>query len=185
MKRVTSPVVSAFFDDFHRTRGVDIRLGTRLAAIEGETRVTAVRLADETALPADLVLVATGARPNDELAAAGRARLRRTASLVDEFARTSDPAIYAIGDCTRFPSRRYGRRVRLECVQNAIDQAKAAASAILGKPQPYDPVPWFWSDQYEVKLQIAGLVRRLRGGATRSAIPRPGASRSSTARPAG
>ncbi|MFL6947339.1 MAG: oxidoreductase C-terminal domain-containing protein, partial [Xanthobacteraceae bacterium] len=78
--------------------------------------------------------------------------------MVDEFARTGAPEIYAIGDCTRFPSRRYGRRVRLESVQNAIDQAKAAAACILGKPQPYDPVPWFWSDQYDLKLQIAGLT---------------------------
>ena len=156
MKRVTSPVVSAFFDRFHRAREVDIKLGTRLAAVEGEGHVQAVRLADGKELPADLVLIATGARPNDELAAqAGLACEDGVA--VDEHARTSDPAIYAIGDCTRFPSGRYGRRVRLECVQNAIDQAKAAASAIVGKPQAYDPVPWFWSDQYEVKLQMAGL----------------------------
>ena len=77
--------------------------------------------------------------------------------MVDEHGLTSDPAVYAAGDCTRFPSRRYGRKLRLECVQNAIDQAKAVAAAILGKPQFYDPVPWFWSDQYELKLQMAGL----------------------------
>ena len=77
--------------------------------------------------------------------------------MVDEHGRTADPAIYAAGDCTRFPSRRYGRELRLECVQNAIDQAKAVASEMLGKPQFYDPVPWFWSDQYELKLQMAGL----------------------------
>src|SRR5207302_9460493 len=76
---------------------------------------------------------------------------------VDEYGRTADPAVHAAGDCSRFPSRRYGRKLRLECVQNAIDQAKAVAAAILGKPQPYDTVPWFWSDQYELKLQIAGL----------------------------
>ena len=79
------------------------------------------------------------------------------AIVVDEHGCTSDPAIYAAGDCTRFPSRRYGRELRLECVQNAIDQAKAVAAAILGKPQAYDPVPWFWSDQYDLKLQMAGL----------------------------
>ena len=110
-----------------------------------------------SAFAADLVLVATGARANDDLArAAGLAC--QDGILVDEFARTAAPNIYAIGDCTRFPSRRYGRRLRLESVQNAIDQAKAAAAAILGKPQPYDPVPWFWSDQYDIKLQIAGLA---------------------------
>ena len=77
--------------------------------------------------------------------------------LVDEFGRTADETVYAIGDCTRFPSRRYGRKVRLECVQNAFDQAKAAAMAILGKGAAYNPVPWFWSDQYDVKFQSCGL----------------------------
>jgi 3-phenylpropionate/trans-cinnamate dioxygenase ferredoxin reductase subunit len=103
------------------------------------------------------VLVAAGARANDDLAvAAGLACEDGIA--VDVFARTAAPDVYAIGDCTRFFSRRYGRRIRLECVQNAIDQAKVAAAAILGDPKPYDPVPWFWSDQYEVKFQIAGLL---------------------------
>jgi 3-phenylpropionate/trans-cinnamate dioxygenase ferredoxin reductase subunit len=156
MKRVTSPVISEFMQDFHRGRGVEIRLGARLAAIEGEGRVGQVRLADDTALPADLVLLAVGAKPNDELAAAAGLACE-DGIVVDQHGRTSDPAVYAAGDCTRFPSRRYGRRLRLECVQNAIDQAKAVAAAMLGKPHPYDPVPWFWSDQYELKLQMAGL----------------------------
>ena len=156
MKRVTSPVISTFMQDFHRNRGVDIRLGARLAAIEGEGKVRQVRLADGAALPADLVLLAVGARPNDDLAAAAGLPCE-DGVVVDEHGRTADPAIYAAGDCTRFPSRRYGRALRLECVQNAIDQAKAVASEILGKPQHYDPVPWFWSDQYELKLQMAGL----------------------------
>ena len=156
MKRVTSPVISHFMQDFHRNRGVDIRLGARLAAIEGEGKVQQVRLADGTALPADLVLLAVGARPNDDLAAAAGLPCQ-DGVVVDEHGRTADPAIYAAGDCTRFPSRRYGRALRLECVQNAIDQAKAVASEMLGKSQHYDPVPWFWSDQYELKLQMAGL----------------------------
>ena len=156
MKRVTSPVISHFMQDFHRNRGVDIRLGARLAAIEGEGKVQQVRLADGAALPADLVLLAVGARPNDDLAAACGLPCQ-DGVVVDEHGRTADPAIYAAGDCTRFPSRRYGRALRLECVQNAIDQAKAVASEMLGKPQHYDPVPWFWSDQYELKLQMAGL----------------------------
>ncbi len=156
MKRVTSPVISTFMQDFHRKRGVDIRLGARLAAIEGEGKVAQVRLADGAALPADLVLLAVGAKPNDDLAAAAELPCE-DGIVVDAHGSTADPAIHAAGDCTRFPSRRYGRRLRLECVQNAIDQAKAVAAAILGKPQTYDPVPWFWSDQYELKLQMAGL----------------------------
>lgn len=157
LKRVTAPEVSTFFDQFHRARGVDIRLGTRLAGIVGEQRVCALHLADGTEIATDLVLLATGAQPNVELAHdAGLACEDGIA--VDELARASAPNIYAIGDCTRFPSRRYGRKLRLESVQNAIDQGKTAAAAILGKAQPYDPVPWFWSDQYDIKLQIAGLL---------------------------
>jgi 3-phenylpropionate/trans-cinnamate dioxygenase ferredoxin reductase component len=157
LKRVAGPATSAFFDRYHREHGVEIRLGARLVAIEGEARASRVRLAPEEQLPADLVLIATGARANDDLAnAAGLAR--QDGILVDAFARTGAPDVYAIGDCTRFPSRRYGRRLRLESVQNAIDQAKAAAACMLGRPQPYDPVPWFWSDQYDIKLQIAGLA---------------------------
>jgi 3-phenylpropionate/trans-cinnamate dioxygenase ferredoxin reductase component len=157
LKRVTGGSVSAFFDQVHRARGAEIRLNTRLGAIEGETSVTGVRTAANEHLPADLVLIAVGARANDELAiAAGLAC--QDGILVDETARTANPNIYAVGDCTRFPSRRYGRALRLECVQNAIDQAKAAAASILKAPMAYDPVPWFWSDQYDLKLQIAGLA---------------------------
>jgi 3-phenylpropionate/trans-cinnamate dioxygenase ferredoxin reductase component len=156
MKRVTSPVISKFMQDFHRARGVDIRLRARLAAIEGGAKAAQVKLADGTELPADLVLLAVGAKPNDDLADDARLRCQ-DGVVVDEHGRTADPSIHAAGDCTRFPSKRYGRMLRLECVQNAIDQAKAVASAILGKPQFYDPVPWFWSDQYELKLQMAGI----------------------------
>jgi 3-phenylpropionate/trans-cinnamate dioxygenase ferredoxin reductase subunit len=157
LKRVTAPEVSAFFDRFHRERGVHIRLGARLAAIVGEARVRALRLADGTEIATELVLLATGAQPNVELAD-GAGLACADGIVVDELARASAPDVYAIGDCTRFPSRRYGRNLRLESVQNAIDQAKTAATTILGKAQPYDPVPWFWSDQYEIKLQIAGLL---------------------------
>jgi 3-phenylpropionate/trans-cinnamate dioxygenase ferredoxin reductase component len=156
MKRVTSPVISHFMQDFHRNRGVDIRLGARLAAIEGGAKVSQVKLSDGSELPADLVLLAVGARPNDDLAAAAGLACD-DGIVVDEHGQTTDPSIWAAGDCTRFPSKRYGRKLRLECVQNAIDQAKAVAAALLGKPQVYDPVPWFWSDQYELKLQMAGL----------------------------
>ena len=156
MKRVAGETISSFFDTLHRSRGVDIRLGARLAAIDGETHATGVTLASGERIASDLVLVATGARANDDLAAASGLACEE-GIVVDHFARAA-PDVYAIGDCARFPSQRYGRKVRLECVQNAVDQAKAAAEAILGRPKPYDPVPWFWSDQYEVKLQITGLL---------------------------
>ena len=155
MKRVTAAVVSGFYDMLHRSRGVDIRLGARLAAIEGGDRAAGVALASGERISADLVLVATGARANDDLARAAGLSCE-DGILVDDFARAA-PGVYAIGDCARLFSHRYGRKIRLECVQNAIDQAKAAAAAILGQPKPYDPVPWFWSDQYDVKLQIVGL----------------------------
>jgi 3-phenylpropionate/trans-cinnamate dioxygenase ferredoxin reductase subunit len=157
LKRVTGPVIASFYDQLHRHKGVEFKLGVQLQALEGEERVEGVRLSEGSRLPADLVIVAAGARANDDLAAATGIRCN-DGILVDEFARTDTPGIYAAGDCTRFPSRRYGRLVRLESVQNAIDQAKAAAASILGRPEVYDPVPWFWSDQYETKLQIAGLA---------------------------
>ncbi len=156
LKRVTGTEVSAFFETLHRARGVDIRLGARLAAVTGDGAVSGVRLADGTLVAADVVLLAIGAQANDDL---GRSAGLPCSDgiLVDTLARTPVPGVYAVGDCTRFPSARFGRQLRLESVQNAIDQAKTAASAILGTPRPYDPVPWFWSDQYEVKLQMAGL----------------------------
>lgn len=156
LKRVTGAEVAAFFEALHRERGVDIRLGARLAALKGEGRVAGVRLADGALLPADAVLLAIGAQANDDLAR-GAGLACRDGVLVDALARASAPGVYAIGDCTRFPSGRFGRELRLESVQNAIDQAKAAAAAVLDTPHPYDPVPWFWSDQYEIKLQMAGL----------------------------
>jgi 3-phenylpropionate/trans-cinnamate dioxygenase ferredoxin reductase subunit len=156
MKRVAGEVVSGFFDALHRSRGVDIRLGARLASIEGDGRATGIALTSGERIAADVILVATGARANDDLAASAGLPCE-DGIVVDEFARAA-PSVYAIGDCARFPSQRYGRRVRLECVQNAVDQGKAVADAIMGKPKPYDPVPWFWSDQYEIKLQITGLL---------------------------
>jgi 3-phenylpropionate/trans-cinnamate dioxygenase ferredoxin reductase component len=156
LKRVTGTDVAAFFETLHRARGVDIRLGARLAAVTGEGAVSGARLADGTILPADVVLLAVGAQANDDLARSAGIPCN-DGILVDTLARTGVPDVYAVGDCARFPSGRFGRQLRLESVQNAIDQAKAAAGAILGTPRPYDPVPWFWSDQYEIKLQMAGL----------------------------
>ena len=156
LKRVMSPMMSEFFLKLHTSHGAAIRLGEKVVGLLGERQVAAVELHDGARVAADLVLVAIGGRASDELAAA--AGLRCQDGIVVDAHGAATPGIYAAGDCARFPSRRYGRYVRLESVQNANDQARAVAQAIAGTPEVYDPVPWFWSDQYDVKLQIAGLA---------------------------
>ncbi|WP_428522366.1 NAD(P)/FAD-dependent oxidoreductase [Roseibium sp.] len=156
MKRVVSETVSGFFAKLHSDNGVQLRLNTGIEALEGGEAVESIKLSNGDSVPADLVLVAVGAEPNDQLAADAGLDTDNGV-LVDGAAQTSDPDIYAVGDCTRFYSGRYSRSVRMESVQNAIDQAKVAAQALLGQDVDYDPLPWFWSDQYEIKLQIAGL----------------------------
>lgn len=157
LARVACTTISDFARLLHEGHGVTILTGTGVARILGTDGVTGVELADGRVLPADLVLSAVGAVPNGEIAADAGLALENGIR-VDETTRTSVPDIYAAGDVANFPSKLYGRRVRLESVQNAIDQAKAAAKAISGGAVAYDPVPWFWSDQYDVKLQIAGLL---------------------------
>ncbi len=156
MKRVVSQAVSDYFTSLHRERGIDLMLNTGVQAIEGDSSVSGVRLSSGDVVEAELVLVAVGAEPNDHLAAEAGLEVDN-GILVDGCGQTSDPDIYAVGDCTRFYSNRYQRSVRMESVQNAIDQAKAVAQALLGQDVDYDPLPWFWSDQYDIKLQIAGL----------------------------
>ncbi len=156
MKRVVSQAVSDYFSGLHKARGIELRLNTGIEAIEGGDSVTGVRLSTGETVPAELVLVAVGAEPNDHLAAEAGLEVDN-GILVDGCGQTSDPDIFAAGDCTRFYSNRYQRSVRMESVQNAIDQAKAVAQALLGQEVDYDPLPWFWSDQYDIKLQIAGL----------------------------
>ncbi|MEM5585696.1 FAD-dependent oxidoreductase [Roseibium sp. AS2] len=157
LMRSVAPEMSEYFQSLHRQNGVEFHLGAGVAALEGRNgAVAAVKLAGGRALKADLVLVAVGAVPVTDLAEA--AGLDVAAGIVvDDACRTSAPDVFATGDCCLFPSRRYGRQVRLESVQNAIDQSKVAAGAMLGEQVAYDPVPWFWSDQYDCKLQIAGL----------------------------
>lgn len=159
MGRVVAPVISRFFTDLHRGHGVELVVNARIARIEGEGgRARAVVMGDGARHPADLVVVGIGVLPNVGLAeAAGLACADGV--VVDEHGRTTDPAIFAAGECTSHPSRFAGGRVRLESVQNAVDQAKAVAAAILGRPYPYDEVPWFWSDQYDIKLQMVGISR--------------------------
>ncbi len=156
MKRVVSQTVSDFFIRLHESHGVDLRLNTGIESLEGGDAVTGVKLPGGEVVPADLVLIAVGAEPDDRLAAEAGLEVDN-GILVDGCGQTSDPDIHAAGDCTRFYSGRYQRSVRMESVQNAIDQAKAVAQSLVGQDVDYDPMPWFWSDQYDIKLQIAGL----------------------------
>ncbi len=155
LQRVASAATSGIVREIHRSRGVDIREGTGLNRLVGENgRVTGVELSDGSVLPVDLVIVGIGVTANDHLA--HDAGLETAGGIVvDSHGRTSDPAIFAMGDCAVQP---WGNmRIRLELVQNAVDQAEAVAAVIAGGVEPYAPKPWFWSDQYDVKLQIAGF----------------------------
>ncbi|TRO96347.1 pyridine nucleotide-disulfide oxidoreductase [Glycocaulis profundi] len=160
MARTASPLLGGFFGSVHRGYGVELMVSTPCLGVVPDTtgsRAAGLELPEGERIEADLVLLATGLTPDIALAeAAGLAC--EDGILVDHQARTEDEAIYAIGDVARFHSPRYGRSIRLESVQNAIEQGKAAAQAIMGMDVSYDPVPWFWSDQYALKLQIAGLV---------------------------
>jgi 3-phenylpropionate/trans-cinnamate dioxygenase ferredoxin reductase subunit len=160
LARVTAPEVSAFYERFHRAAGVEIRTGVAVTSFapgaDGKT-IGAVQCAGGFSIPADFVLIGVGLVPNKELAE--RAGLAIDDGIVvDEFSRTSDPNIFAIGDCA--VHARHGflqRKIRLESVPNALEQARAVAAFITGKPNPAATPPWFWSDQYDLKLQMVGL----------------------------
>ena len=156
LARVAGPVVSDFFEAEHRAHGVDLRLGAKLGSFEGDTRLTGVLLADGTRLAADVAVVGIGITPRQELALECDL-ICDDGIVVDRDARTSDARVFAVGDCAKRPLVHYGRSGRLESVHNAIEQGKLAAAAILGRDRPAEDVPWFWSDQYDLKLQIAGL----------------------------
>lgn len=156
MNRVVAESVSEFYRRLHSDAGVDVRTAARVVAFEGDERVQRVVLEGGEAIDVDRVTIGIGVVPNVELAvAAGLAAANGI--VVDEHGRTEDPDIYAAGDCSNHPSSLYGRRVRLESVHNAMAQAKVVAANLCGKTSVYDEVPWFWSDQYDTKLQIAGL----------------------------
>ena len=156
MNRVVAPPVSEFFAAEHARHGVAIETGAQVAALEGSDAALRVVCRDGREFAADLVVIGVGAVPNDELAGAAGLEVEN-GIVVDEFGRTGDPSIFAAGDVTNHPSPLFDRRLRLESVHNAMAQAKAVAQAIAGKPVPYAEVPWFWSDQYDLKLQIAGI----------------------------
>jgi 3-phenylpropionate/trans-cinnamate dioxygenase ferredoxin reductase subunit len=158
MKRVVSPEISRYYEDRHARAGVQIMLDTGVERLDGERgRVAAVWTTGGDRLPVDLVVIGVGIVPNTELAEAAGVDVA-DGIVVDEQLRTRDPQVSAIGDCAAFPSVHAGARVRLESVQNCVDHARCVAARIRGAPVPYTSVPWFWSDQHDRKLQIAGLT---------------------------
>ena len=154
LQRVAAPETSDYFRALHTRHGVDIREGVGLETLTGDGRVTGARLTDGSELAVDFVIVGVGIAPATALAEAAGLDIENGIK-VDAQGRTGDPAIWAAGDCAAFPWR--GQRHRLESVPNAIDMAECVAENIMGAGKAYEPQPWFWSDQYDVKLQIAGL----------------------------
>jgi len=156
MSRVVSPEISDFYQIEHTSQGVKLRLSTGITAFRGDGHIDAVETADGELISADFVVIGVGIVPNTELASHADI-IVADGIVVNDQCQTNDPDIYAVGDCTSHPNSIYGRQLRLESVHNAVEQAKTAASNICGKQSHYAQVPWFWSDQYDLKLQIAGL----------------------------
>ena len=156
MSRVVSPEISDFYQIEHANQGVRLRLSTGVTALNGKKRVKSVTTSEGEKLAADLVVIGVGIQPNTELATNAALDVENGV-VVDDHCMTSDPDIFAVGDCTSHPNAIYGRQLRLESVHNALEQAKTAAANICGADITYSQVPWFWSDQYDLKLQIAGL----------------------------
>ncbi len=157
LARVTAPEVSAFYQRVHGDAGVKILVGTGLTGFEFDAagKITAVLAGDGVKVPADVVIVGIGLIPNVELAEAAGLALENGIA-VDEYGRTSDPDILSIGDCSSHPNAYAGKRLRLESVPSALEQARSAAALLTGQDKPYNAVPWFWSDQYDLKLQMVG-----------------------------
>jgi 3-phenylpropionate/trans-cinnamate dioxygenase ferredoxin reductase subunit len=159
MARAVCPITSEYFKAAHERRGASVVLNARIAGFDGSgDKVSAVRLEDGTSIRADIVMVGIGVLARTEVANLLGIELENGAIAVDEFAQTSNPLVVAAGDAVMLPNPTGAPgRVRLESVQNAVDQAKVAARTLLGKREPYHALPWFWSDQADLKLQIAGL----------------------------
>tara|TARA_A100001037_G_scaffold305271_1_gene344733 strand:- start:1435 stop:2220 length:786 start_codon:yes stop_codon:yes gene_type:complete len=155
LQRVTTPELSAYYENLHRERGVKIHTNTLLEGFEGKTTVTALKC-DNQLIEADVVVIGVGIIPNTELAEDCGIECNN-GILVDDRCRTSNEDIYAAGDCTNHPNPLLNRRLRLESVPNAMEQARVAASNICGADKIYASIPWFWSDQYELKLQMVGF----------------------------
>ena len=154
LQRVAAPQTSDFFRNLHQSHGVDIREGVGLERIFGDRTVTGAALTDGSVLDLDFVIAGIGVTPATDLAEQAGLEIDNGIK-TNALGQSSDPHIWAAGDCASLPYR--GGRIRLESVQNAIDQAETVAENMLGANRPYQPMPWFWSDQYDVKLQIAGL----------------------------
>jgi 3-phenylpropionate/trans-cinnamate dioxygenase ferredoxin reductase component len=155
--RVATPEIAAYLTQVHTNHGVNIRTGVQVDSFAGDSSVEAVVLKGGERIEVDAVLVGIGVLPCTELAAAAGLAVN-DGVVVDNTGAASAPNVWAIGDCTRHPSRIYGRDVRLESVHNAMTQSRVVAANIVGKGMEYDEIPWFWSDQYDLKLQIAGLA---------------------------
>ncbi len=158
LARVAAPEISDFFTRLHQQHGARVEVNARVKEFIGAQKISALRDEAHGDFPADTALIGVGLAPDTRLAQEAALEVD-DGIVVDEEMRTCDRSIYAIGDCARALLPLYDERVRLESVQNAIYQAKIAAAAICGKPPPPIEAPWFWSDQYEIKLQIAGLAR--------------------------
>ena len=157
LARVVDPILSKFYTKAHTDAGVKIETGVTVSGFEGSNgKIEKIDCGDGKTFDADFVIVGVGIIPNVELADEAGLKVENGIA-VDELCRTEDPDIYAIGDCTNHPNPILGTRLRLESVHNALEQGKTAAASICGKEKPYAQVPWFWSDQYDLKLQIVGL----------------------------
>jgi 3-phenylpropionate/trans-cinnamate dioxygenase ferredoxin reductase subunit len=155
LQRVTTPEMSAYYHQLHEGRGVNIHTNTGVTGFAGDGKVQEVICGDER-FPADIVIVGIGIIPNTELAEAAGIHCDN-GIVVDDHCRTSVPDVYAAGDCTNHPNPLLDRRLRLESVPNAMDQARVSTANMLGDDKTYAAIPWFWSDQYELKLQMVGF----------------------------
>lgn len=156
LARVTAPVMSDYFMELHQQNDVQILTNNNVSFIKTENGLNTIFCDNETSFEADIVIVGVGIRVNTELADTAGLEIEQGIK-VNEFSQTNDENIYAIGDCTFHYNPHYKRYLRLESVQNAVDQSKVAAASICDKQLVYDTIPWFWSDQYDVKLQMVGL----------------------------
>ena len=156
MNRTVDPMISSYYQKLHESHGVKIHLDNGLKAFEGGDSVNAVLCSDGLMLEAELVVIGAGVLPNQEIAIEAGLECNN-GIMVNEFGETSTAHVYACGDCTNHPNKGLNTRLRLESVHNAMEQSKTVANTIMGNKEPYDQVPWFWSDQYDHKLQLVGI----------------------------